>query len=177
MSRALSLPLLDQVRIASPCSMKWEQMTAVGDGDRTRHCGQCALNVHNISDMTRDEAEGFLRSVVPGQRVCGTFYRRTDGTILTRDCPVGLRAARRRLVRLISRLAAAAAVLITGGVLARSRSTGANGAPGGLASVQPFATLTQWVRAKAAPPPTRFAGEIYIPPPTTPAPGGSAGGG
>ncbi len=163
MSRALALPLLDQVRIASPCPMKWEHMTAVGDGERTRYCGQCALNVHNISDMTRDEAEDFLRSVVPGQRVCGAFWRRADGTIMTRDCPVGLRAARLRLTRIISRVAAVGALVLTGAVFARSRSAHEwRGA--GLASMSPFSILTQWVRGKPAPPPPQpVPGEISLP--------------
>jgi hypothetical protein len=32
-------------------------------------------------------------------RLCVRFYRRRDGTLLTEDCPVGWRAARRRLLR------------------------------------------------------------------------------
>ncbi|HVR40948.1 MAG TPA: carboxypeptidase-like regulatory domain-containing protein, partial [Thermoanaerobaculia bacterium] len=32
-------------------------------------------------------------------RVCARLYRRADGTVLTRDCPTGLRALRRRASR------------------------------------------------------------------------------
>ncbi len=147
---SLQLPLLDRIRIASPCAMKWDHMTPVGDGERVRRCDQCRLSVHNISDMTRDESEAFLRSIVPGGRVCGALWRRADGAILTRDCPVGLRAVRRRLVRLISRAAAAIAVVLTGAAYARSR--GLEGRWGGsLASLEPFSSLTHWVRGRSAP--------------------------
>src|SRR5260221_12162739 len=32
-------------------------------------------------------------------RVCGRFYRRADGTVLTQDCPRGLRGVARRVSR------------------------------------------------------------------------------
>jgi hypothetical protein len=79
--------------------MNWNDM--VGD-DRVRFCDQCNLNVYNISAMTRLEAESFIANAEG--RICGKFYRRADGTILTRDCPVGLRAVRKK----VSRAAAAA---------------------------------------------------------------------
>lgn len=176
MTRAIALPLLDQVRIASPCPVKWEQMSPVGNGERQRHCAQCSLNVHNISDMTRDEAEAFLRTIAPGTRVCGIFWRRPDGTILTRDCPVGLRAARARLARILTRVAAAAALLLSGAVLARARAREGRWAAG-LEQSQPFATLIDWVRGRPAQTLPQIAGDIgYVIPPVS-AGGGSAGGG
>ena len=70
---------------------------------RARHCAECNLDVYNFSAMTSHEIEQLL-AASKGQRVCGRFYRRTDGTILTRDCPVGFRA----VVRRVSRIAGAA---------------------------------------------------------------------
>jgi hypothetical protein len=63
--------------------------------DRVRFCGQCSLNVYNLSAMTRDQAE----SLIAGNegRLCVRFYRRRDGSIITQDCPVGLRAVRARV--------------------------------------------------------------------------------
>jgi hypothetical protein len=63
--------------------------------DRVRFCRECNLNVYNLSGMTRREAE----SLVAGAegRLCARFYRRADATVLTNDCPVGLRALRRRV--------------------------------------------------------------------------------
>jgi hypothetical protein len=43
-------------------------------------------------------------------RLCVRFYRRKDGTTLTQNCPIGLRALKRRASRLAS---AAAAVTIS----------------------------------------------------------------
>ncbi|HKQ53816.1 MAG TPA: carboxypeptidase-like regulatory domain-containing protein [Pyrinomonadaceae bacterium] len=80
------------MRIASPCHVGWENMK--GD-DRTRFCGQCSLHVYNISAMTRDEVASLIAN--SEGRICARLYRRADGTVLTRDCPLGLRALRRRV--------------------------------------------------------------------------------
>lgn len=178
--RTTSLHLLDHVRVASPCPMRWDDMAHVpsAGGDRIRHCGQCNLNVYNLSNMTRDEAEAIVATKEPGRRLCAGFYQRADGTILTRDCPAGLRAVRLRLVRIGSRIAAAIAVLLTGAVFARSRDPQRGWSPGGLASIQPFSTLCNWVRGHAAPPPVQFvAGDICIPVPPAPTPPAPAPGG
>jgi hypothetical protein len=141
--RTISLGVLEQVRIASPCSMRWEDMAPV-EGDRVRHCGACDLNVYNLSGMSRGEAEALVRArAATGERLCAQLLVRADGTVLTRDCPVGLRAARLRIARAFSRLAAAAALFLTGAVAARLRE---NGGVSGLARVQPFATLCEWIR-------------------------------
>ena len=83
---------LDHVRVAAPCSADWDQM--IGN-ERARFCGQCNLNVYNLSSMTRSEAEGLIAR--SEGRLCVRFYRRADGSILTENCPVGLRAIRRRV--------------------------------------------------------------------------------
>jgi hypothetical protein len=83
---------IDRLRIATPCPISWEQMT--GDS-RVRFCGHCQLNVYNISELSRTEAEALIAS--SEGRICARLYRRTDGTILTKDCPVGLRALRMRV--------------------------------------------------------------------------------
>lgn len=83
---------LDDIRIASPCNADWDQM--IGN-DRARFCGQCNLNVYNLSSMTRDEAE-LLMGRTEG-RLCVRYFRRADGSVMTQDCPVGLRAIRRRM--------------------------------------------------------------------------------
>lgn len=104
MDAPLSLPQLDlnSLRIASPCSARWEHMS--GD-DRRRFCEDCGLHVHNLSAMTREEADAFVHAHADGGRLCIRMYKRADGTIITRDCPVGLaraRAAARRLMRHIA---------------------------------------------------------------------------
>jgi hypothetical protein len=96
---------LDNIHIASPCSADWNQM--FGDG-RKRFCGDCKLNVYNLSDMTRSEAESFL--VASEGRTCVKFYRRQDGSVLTKDCPVGWQAIKRR----VSKVATAVFSVIAG---------------------------------------------------------------
>jgi hypothetical protein len=75
------LPMLDNLRIASPCTENWESMP--GDA-RVRHCGSCSQNVYNLSEMTRDEAEALLRETAGN--LCARYYRRHDGTVMTADC-------------------------------------------------------------------------------------------
>jgi hypothetical protein len=85
---------LDGVRVAAPCRADWEKM--VGD-ERMRYCGECSLHVYNLSGMTKREAEALIANAEG--RLCVRFYRRADGTVLTRNCPVGLRALKRRVSR------------------------------------------------------------------------------
>ncbi len=94
---------LDNIKIASPCAADWDAMIG---SERSRHCGECKLNVYNLSDMTRQEAENFL--IQAEGRVCVRYFKRADGTVLTADCPVGWRAVKQN----ISKKAAAFASLI-----------------------------------------------------------------
>jgi hypothetical protein len=88
-----SLELLANIRVASPCTADWNQM--VGD-DTVRFCGECAKNVYSLSSMTSDQAAELIRE--KEGNLCGRFFRRADGTILTADCPIGAqrRTGRRR---------------------------------------------------------------------------------
>jgi len=83
---------LNHVEVAAPCKADWDRMIG---SEQIRFCGQCSLNVYNLSGMTRDEAESLIAR--NEGRLCVRFYRRTDGSIITRDCPVGLRAIRDRV--------------------------------------------------------------------------------
>jgi hypothetical protein len=85
---------LGNLRIAVPCQASWEGMA--GD-ERVRHCTLCSLNVYNFAEMTRGEVRALL--VRTEGRVCARLYQRADGTVLTRDCPIGLRAVRQRASR------------------------------------------------------------------------------
>lgn len=95
---------LNNIKIASPCSADWDEM--VGD-ERSRFCGDCKLNVYNLSGMSRSEAENLIFQA-DENRLCVRFFRRADGTVLTKDCPVGWRAIRRN----ISKTATAFASLV-----------------------------------------------------------------
>lgn len=87
-------PNIDRLRIATPCQISWDEMT--GDS-RVRFCDHCQLNVYNISELSRIEAEKLIASTEG--RLCARMFRRADGTILTKDCPVGLRALRLRVAK------------------------------------------------------------------------------
>jgi len=71
--------------------------------DRVRHCAECNLNVYNFAAMTGFEIAELLANR-QGRRVCARIYRRADGTMITQDCPKGLRA----VIRRVSRVAGAA---------------------------------------------------------------------
>ena len=85
------LPVLEDLRVAAPCDVTWDSM--LGNG-RARHCAKCDKDVFNISGMTRAEAQSFLLDRAGG--ACIRFYRRADGTVMTSDCPVGVRKKRVR---------------------------------------------------------------------------------
>lgn len=90
------LTILNDLRIATPCRASWEAMR--GD-DRVRFCDSCSKHVYDVSGMTAEAAVTLIRE--SEGRLCLRLYRRKDGTVLTADCPVGVRSAlRRRLVRL-----------------------------------------------------------------------------
>lgn len=93
---------LKHVHVASPCKANWDGMIGT---ERTRFCGQCNLSVYNLSCMTRDEAESLIARTEG--RLCVRFYRRRDGSIITSDCPAGLRAVRERVSYWTKAIAAA----------------------------------------------------------------------
>jgi hypothetical protein len=137
---------LEEIRIASPCSASWEEMRG---NDRVRFCNHCRLHVYNLSSMSRQEALALVAQ--KEERLCVQFYRRSDGTVITRDCPVGLRTARRAAKHaglfLITGMAAVL-MLVFGesGNSGDKRGQGKNLAS--LADYEPFATILNWINPK-----------------------------
>lgn len=150
-----NLPLLDQVRVASPCKAEWNEM--LGD-ERVRFCLSCEKNVYNLSSMTKDDAESLLRERL-GNDLCVRFYQRADGTILTQDCPEGVKKKRRKKLALAvagaGALAAAAATsfmsqrtcrggemqgAVAGGVMYQGEPTEVKGDPDPVPPVAPVPT-------------------------------------
>ncbi len=82
---------LNNIRIASPCSANWNEMYG---NDRKRFCGDCKLNVYNLSDMTRQEAENLLMNL-RGPFVCSIlspgrrygFNQELPGRLACRQTP------------------------------------------------------------------------------------------
>jgi hypothetical protein len=80
----ISLPVvdaLDAVTIPISCPVSWDEMR--GD-ERTRFCNKCSQNVHDVSELTRDEAVQLLSE--GGKPPCLRIYRRPDGRVMTADC-------------------------------------------------------------------------------------------
>ena len=76
-----------KLQIAAPCEMEWDKMEG---SDRQRYCDDCKLHVWNFAELTREEALGLLQLKDEGERVCARLFMRKDGTVITKDCPVGL---------------------------------------------------------------------------------------
>ena len=129
---------LDLISVASPCTAPWEAMS--GD-DTTRFCGQCAQYVYNLSEMTQMEAEALVME--HEGKMCVRFYKRSDGTMMTKDCPVGWRAVKRRMAIIGGAAAAVFAAMfgmLTFGAFAASvRGNGR----GGVEVVNPITRLRE----------------------------------
>jgi len=147
------LNVLGNIQVAAPCSADWNLMTG---NDRLRFCGECKLNVYNLSAMTADQILGLIRETEG--RLCGRFYRRPDGTILTQDCPKGFRAiVRRRLVGVGCKISTVAICLA--GLIGGSRLLASDACNSG-SQVAWLVKIRQWFN----PPSPVIMGEIYVPP-------------
>ena len=100
---------LANITIASPCQADWNEM--YGD-NRKRFCGDCKLNVYNLSGMTRDEAETLIMNAEG--RLCVRFYKRADGSVITQDCPVGWAKVKQRANVIATAFASILIALLTG---------------------------------------------------------------
>jgi hypothetical protein len=95
-------PPLEKLKVAAPCKAEWRWMYG---NDRVRFCNQCQLYVYNLSALTREQAEDLILSTEG--KLCVRFYRRQDGTILTRNCPQGLQAIKEKFTRTRTHVVAA----------------------------------------------------------------------
>jgi hypothetical protein len=156
---------LELITVPVPCQASWDGMR--GD-DRVRFCSKCRQRVYNLSEMTR-KAAAALVAAKEGQ-LCVRFYRRPDGTVITRDCRAGLWAFRRPL---LGGIVVAAGLLLA--LLGWVSDLVGGGNSGGresvnLRDVEPFRTVMNLI----APSPTM--GKICLPPPPAPGTTGSGNG-
>lgn len=100
---------LNVIDIPRPCPADW---TAMHGNDQVRFCDHCKLNVYNLSEMTRPQAEKLL--LEKEGHLCVRLYRRMDGTVITADCDGAWKLARKRLSRLVALSCAA----VLGGIFA-----------------------------------------------------------
>ena len=75
------MPLrLETIQVENPCSKEWSQMEG---SKRVRFCEHCGHNVHNLSQMNRDDAQLLLNQ--SNQRVCVRYSLARDGKVQTLD--------------------------------------------------------------------------------------------
>jgi hypothetical protein len=134
---------LDDAQIASPCKADWNKMT--GD-ERVRFCHDCKLNVYDISQMTRSEAEELL-TPKGGKLPCVQLWRRRDGTIITKECPIGWRD---RVEQLCVR-AGAVASFIFAFLINSAGAQELQGVKGKVAAEKPVNTATPVERGQIMP--------------------------
>ena len=135
------LTVLNAIQIASPCPASWADMD--GD-DRARFCGSCRKHVYNIAEMTAHEALGLIER--NEGHLCLKLYRRRDGTVLTADCPIGVRSKfLRRMRRAVVGTVVSLSVLLTGAVV-RIRSANGSGSSWNVEPppMGPGVTLGDW---------------------------------
>ena len=107
-----------EIRIAKPCDQTW---TAMKGDAQVRHCLGCRKNVYNIAEMTELEVAELVRRTEG--KFCARIYRRTDGRVLTKDCPRGVARVRRRRTLAVTAAMTAVAGLVW--PVAAQRSSGA----------------------------------------------------
>jgi len=124
---------LNDLQIASPCSVPWNTMGETSN-DAIRFCSQCSKNVYDISKLTSAEAGLLLQQgEASGNFACMQLYRRFDGTVITDDCPVGLRRIRDSW-RQLRKVAAAVAAFFLIGLPLASQSKDQQGLKGKVAA-------------------------------------------
>lgn len=111
----MSTPL-PRLEIASPCEAAWADM--VGD-DRVRHCAHCDQNVYNVAALST--AEVLILIQRERRMPCLRLWQRPDGTVLTADCPVGLRRTGSRRQRVAAALILSALACFTAPAPAQER--------------------------------------------------------
>lgn len=116
--------------------------------ERVRFCQACKLSVYNLAEMTRAEAEELLKPKDGGKLPCVQLWRRRDGTIITKDCPVGWRD---RVEQMCAR-AGALASMIFAFMLSSAGAQELQAVKGKVAAgEQSVETNSAFVRGRAAP--------------------------
>ena len=123
---------LNNLTVPSPCPADWDSM--IGN-DQVRFCEHCSLDVHNLSRMTRNQAERLVAR--SNRRLCVRYHHDPAGR------PVTLPVAQKlhRISRRVSRIAAGAftATLSVTSAVAQGSSSFQSGNPNPPRATQPIA--------------------------------------
>jgi hypothetical protein len=103
-----------------------------------RLCTVCGQNVYNLSAMSRAEAEALIRQ--KEGRPCVRFYQRSDGMVLTKNCPIGANTIQRRIRAFIT--FAASFLVMAFGLSAHSASRKSDS---WITQMEPIRTFLEWI--------------------------------
>jgi hypothetical protein len=73
---------LEAFDVPKPCAVAWESMRGTA---AVRECARCERQIHDLSALTRAEAEQLLSG---GERICVRLVRTANGRIVTADAPL-----------------------------------------------------------------------------------------
>lgn len=112
---------LKNLTIPSPCTADWNSMTG---NEQVRFCDHCSFEVHNLSQMTRAQAERLVAQ--SNGRLCVQYIQDPNGGPVT--LPVGQKL--HRISRRVSQIAAGAftAALSVSSAVAQQPTAGQSGA-------------------------------------------------
>src|ERR1041385_8716776 len=112
---------LKTITVPSPCTADWNSMRG---NDQVRFCDHCQLHVHNVSQMTRAQAE--LLVARSNGKLCVRYVGDPNGSVITIDRAPKLYSLSRR----VSRFAAGAftAALSVSSAVAQTSTTQADNA-------------------------------------------------
>lgn len=118
---------IDRIRIESPCDADWDSMTG---NEQVRFCEHCNLSVHNLSEMTRQQAVRLVQN--SNGRLCVRYVRRPEDIGKPAALPVQLYSVTRRA----SRIAAGAFTAVLSLSAAAAAQTPSSGGDSNAAAVQ-----------------------------------------
>jgi hypothetical protein len=149
----------EQIEIASPCGVAWSEMEG---NDGVRFCRKCQKNVYNLSGLSPSEADALKLEMK--EQSCARLYRRSDGTVLTQDCPIGVKYFKNLIHDTPWAMAAVftlAIFVLAGGSLFKKADMKSF-----LRRTEPFASIANWLSptpaAPAPPPPPPKAPRWFI---------------
>jgi hypothetical protein len=113
-----------------------------------------------LSSLSREEAQELVER--KEGRLCGRFWQRSDGTVMTKDCPVGIQAARRRLALVVCGVGGSFLMLVGWSMTLLGNPRGPDFSKRRLRDIEPFHTIIEWL--DPSPPPV-MVGMIGLCPP------------
>jgi len=106
-------------KLSFACPLPWTKMSGT---ERSRFCAQCGHHVRNLSLMS-DAERAELQQLARTERICGTYYVRLSGEMVTPDAPL-TRTERSRMRQFgVATLSAGALALATGCVTSPNQQT------------------------------------------------------